>query len=309
MKKILSTLLLSSIITLSSITVYASSDITVFVDGTQVSYPTPPVIKNGSTLVPLRQTFQALGSTVDWDNASQTITANKDNTTIQLTIGDNTASKNGTDFNVSVAPQIINGSTFVPLRFVAESFGSSVSWDNVTQIVSIVSEKKANAETSTPNTSTISKNITNSDDLLEYLEDNYSTVNTVLGDIKLNFTVLKNTSTLLKADYYITAEADILDGIRFATLEYSNKYSESEKELTREQLKQHMFNLAYDVITKMPNQKLQGCYDESYYKYPNIKQDLQVYEYYKWVNYTPNSPFDDYTKTKVSKFQWVDDTN
>ncbi len=137
MKKILSTLLLSSVLALTSTTVFASSEIAVYVDGTQVSYPTAPVIQNGSTLVPLRQTFQALGSSVDWDSSTQTITADKGDTNIVLTIGNNTAYKNDSSFNVSVAPQIINGSTFVPLRFVAESFGSDVSWDGSTQTVII----------------------------------------------------------------------------------------------------------------------------------------------------------------------------
>ncbi len=312
MKKILSMLLLASVVALSSITVFADSQITVLVDGTQVDYPTAPVIQNGSTLVPLRQTFQALGSTVDWDNSTQTITANKDDITITLTIGSNTAYKNSNSFNVSVAPQIINGSTFVPLRFVAESFGSTVGWDNATQVVTIVSEKEIDventttSETTTTETPTVSTNITTNLELLKYLENNYSIVHTTIGDIKLNFTTLENTFTFLPADYYITAQADIIDGVRFSTLEYSTQYTEAEKDLTREELKQHMYTLANDIIEKMPDKKITGCYDESFYKYPNIQQDLQVYKYYEWVNYTPNSAFDDYSKTKVSSFQWVD---
>lgn len=40
-----------------------------------------------------------------------------------------------------VAPQIINGRTMVPVRFIAELFGCEVSWDTNTQSVIIVSKE------------------------------------------------------------------------------------------------------------------------------------------------------------------------
>ncbi len=139
MKKFTTSMLISLIIILSSVPAFASSEISVFVDGDKVSYQSAPIVQNGSTLVPLRQTFEALGATVDWDNETQTVTSNKDDTTVVLTIGNNTAYKNNSSLNISVAPQIIDGSTFVPLRFVAESFGADVSWDGSTKTVTIES--------------------------------------------------------------------------------------------------------------------------------------------------------------------------
>ncbi len=87
MKKFLTTLLLISLVAMSTTTSFANSEISVYVNGAKVSYTTAPLVQNGSTLVPLRQTFQALGSSVNWDNATQTIIANKDDTNITLTIG------------------------------------------------------------------------------------------------------------------------------------------------------------------------------------------------------------------------------
>ncbi len=140
MKKLLSFLILSVTIALGATNVYADSTISVYVNGSKVSYDTNPIIKNGSTLVPLRQTFEALGSTVDWNSAAKTITANKNNTTIKLTIGQKTAYKDNSSLNIAVAPEIINGRTYVPLRFVAESLGAGVKYDANTKTVTIASE-------------------------------------------------------------------------------------------------------------------------------------------------------------------------
>ncbi len=141
MKKILSAIMLTAIILTTTLTTQANTEISVYVDGEKVTYDAQPITKNGSTLVPLRQTFEALGADVKWNSATQTITANNDDTNIKLTIGNNTAYKDNKSFNISVPPVVVAGRTYVPLRFVAESFGADVSWDNATQTVTIKSEE------------------------------------------------------------------------------------------------------------------------------------------------------------------------
>ncbi|MGC8979597.1 copper amine oxidase N-terminal domain-containing protein [Caldisericum sp.] len=39
--------------------------------------------------------------------------------------------------NLKVVPEIINGRTMLPLRFVAESLGCDVQWDGVTRTITI----------------------------------------------------------------------------------------------------------------------------------------------------------------------------
>lgn len=88
-----------------------------------------PVIVNGNTLVPLRVLFESLGSSVTWDEQNKTANAKKGNTTISIQIGNNEANKNGNSVTLEEPAQIINDKTYVPLRFVAESFGQDVKWD------------------------------------------------------------------------------------------------------------------------------------------------------------------------------------
>ena len=44
--------------------------------------------------------------------------------------------------NPNIAPQIINGKTMVPIRFVTESLGATVSWDNTTQTATVIKDGK-----------------------------------------------------------------------------------------------------------------------------------------------------------------------
>jgi hypothetical protein len=77
--------------------------------------------------VPLRAIFEALGATVDWNPATQTITALKDNTTVTLRIGSNVLVRNGQNIALDVPPKIVGGRTVVTARAVAESFGATVN--------------------------------------------------------------------------------------------------------------------------------------------------------------------------------------
>jgi hypothetical protein len=56
---------------------------------------------------------------------------------VELRIGSTTALVNGKSVALEVAPRIVAGHTFVPVRFVGEAFGSQVSWTAATRTVVI----------------------------------------------------------------------------------------------------------------------------------------------------------------------------
>jgi len=102
----------------------------------------PPVIKNSRTLVPIRAIVEALGGTISWDPTERKVTVTLGSTTIELWIGKNTARVNGVSklidsTNSNVVPEIINGRTMLPLRFVTENLGCTVQWDGSTQTITI----------------------------------------------------------------------------------------------------------------------------------------------------------------------------
>ena len=102
----------------------------VYVNNQEVQFDQPAIVKNGRTLVPMRKIFELLGADVEWDNATQTVTAKKKDKVITLIIGNNTAKADGTDVVLEQAPILKNDRTLVPLRFMSEALNAVVYWDD-----------------------------------------------------------------------------------------------------------------------------------------------------------------------------------
>jgi hypothetical protein len=121
-----------------------STEIRVFVNGTELAFDQPPIIENSRVLVPFRVIFEALGADVDWEQSSQTVTAERGDVTVTLKIGSDTIVKNGEQIKLDVPAKIIGNRTMVPARAIAESFGASVEWDGKTKTVIIADTSQNN---------------------------------------------------------------------------------------------------------------------------------------------------------------------
>jgi len=115
------------------------------VNGKTEYLDSPPVIKNSRTLVPIRPIVEALGGSVGWDPAEKKVTVALGSNTIELWIGKPIARVNGMikpidSTNPKVVPEIINGRTMLPLRFVTENLGCDVKWDPNTKTITITYE-------------------------------------------------------------------------------------------------------------------------------------------------------------------------
>ena len=98
---------------------------------------TVPVIVKGRTLVPIRAIIEELGGTIGWDGNERKVTIKLKNIQIELWIDKKNAKVNGTLKELDVPPQIINGRTMLPLRFVTEELGCTVDWDGTTKTITI----------------------------------------------------------------------------------------------------------------------------------------------------------------------------
>jgi len=112
------------------------------VNGDTRTLDSPPIIKNGRTLLPIRAVIEALNGQIEWNSTEKKITISLKGTNIELWIGKPQAKVNGElkwidDSNHKVAPEIINSRTMLPLRFIAESLGCTVNWDGTTKTITI----------------------------------------------------------------------------------------------------------------------------------------------------------------------------
>ena len=131
MKKVIKRIVAALMATLAvSAAVVSASDVTVKLKGELIEFDQPPVIEEGRTLVPLRKIFEALGANVEWNPDTRTVTAARGEKTIVLVI-DSTEARAGDEvITLDVPARIINGRTLVPVRFIADSFGVRITWND-----------------------------------------------------------------------------------------------------------------------------------------------------------------------------------
>jgi hypothetical protein len=140
-KPILAAMLLATAIPVSNVA--AGNNINIVINNNYVSSSTAPFISNGTTYVPVRVISEYLGFQVQWKSDSKTIIVIKDKITVGMQINNpcvvkyDSTTQQYTDFQYQYGPTIINGTTFVPLRNVAEAFNAQVNWNSNTKTVSI----------------------------------------------------------------------------------------------------------------------------------------------------------------------------
>jgi subtilisin family serine protease len=107
------------------------------VNGLTRTLDTAPFIKSGRTLLPIRALIEVLGGSVQWNASTRTATVALGSRTVALTIGSSTALVNGKPITLDVAPMIVGGRTFLPLRAVAENLGLDLAWEPISQTISL----------------------------------------------------------------------------------------------------------------------------------------------------------------------------
>jgi len=102
-------------------------------NGETLEPPHPPSLIDSISMVPLRVISEHLGYRVDYLQAEREVVIQSAVKEIRMNIGNPTASVDGENRTMSAAPVILNDTTLVPLRFVGETMGLEVYWDNSTK--------------------------------------------------------------------------------------------------------------------------------------------------------------------------------
>ena len=98
-----------------------------------------PQIINDRTMVPLRKIFELLGCEIEWNGSTKTVIATKGEKEIELQIGNSVAKLNkNEEIKLDSPPVIVDNRTLVPLRFISESLGMEVAWDNENSVAIII---------------------------------------------------------------------------------------------------------------------------------------------------------------------------
>lgn len=129
MRKALLGVFLAIFLCISASTTYAAGN-QMKVDGVAIKSDAKLEVKNKQTMVPLRVISENLGAAVNWSNSK--VILSKGDMKITLNLNSLTAEKKGQKVQLAVKPYMKNKRIFVPLRFIAETFGCEVKYSNST---------------------------------------------------------------------------------------------------------------------------------------------------------------------------------
>lgn len=114
-----------------------NNTIDVTLNGNALTFDQWPIMQNDRVMVPIRAIFEALGYTVDWDQATQTGTATNGDNTITVQVNNAGITYDGGTYWCDVAPKNVSGRILVPVRAISESAGCDVFWNQTMKKVII----------------------------------------------------------------------------------------------------------------------------------------------------------------------------
>ncbi len=128
----------------ASVAVLAQAPIQVTVDGSKLAGSA--FEENGSVFVPMRELFNEIGASVSWEKNTQTVFARQGGISVSLQVGKKEAIVNGKAVKLDSAPVVRQAVTYVPVRFVGETFALSVKWDSKLKTVSLLTPRAQQEE-------------------------------------------------------------------------------------------------------------------------------------------------------------------
>lgn len=119
-------------------TVFTIGQTAYTVDGRAYTMDVAPVIKEGRTLLPLRFAADAAGTQeIIWDPVRKTVTLIRGDRVVQVTIGSTTMLINGAAITMDVAPEIVDGRTMLPIRWIGMALRANVEWNATARTVTV----------------------------------------------------------------------------------------------------------------------------------------------------------------------------
>ena len=139
-KKYLTFVLLICSIFIFSIPTFAyQQPIYVKINGTNLVYKdAAPQITNQRAMVPIRETAEALGATLEWNKTTETMTIIKGNRVSVHKMRSNVITVNGIAKTFDTPSINVKDRTLMPVLMLSEAIGNNVTWDNATRTVNII---------------------------------------------------------------------------------------------------------------------------------------------------------------------------
>lgn len=96
-----------------------------------------PIIENNRTMLPARFIAENLGADVEWIDKTRCVLITREDTEIEIFIGNEYAKVNGKKYKLDSPAFIRENRTYTPVRFICENLGADVEWNSKERSVKI----------------------------------------------------------------------------------------------------------------------------------------------------------------------------
>ncbi|MBB6635540.1 stalk domain-containing protein [Cohnella thailandensis] len=114
--------------------VQLQTPIEVVLNGESIALTNGVITRNGQAFVPLRSIFEKLGARISWEAESKIATLEREATgqtaavAMKINLKDGTTTLNGETVKLQNDPFGASGTSYLPLRFISETLGAKVEW-------------------------------------------------------------------------------------------------------------------------------------------------------------------------------------
>lgn len=123
------------------ISAIGATPVDIAVNGKLIETNSNVYIKDGYTMLPARKLSEILGcDEILWNNETKTATIKTKNDELSVQANSKIAHLNGNKKNMPVPCEIVDDKTYLSARFLCETFGADVSWNDKTHTVYIEKE-------------------------------------------------------------------------------------------------------------------------------------------------------------------------
>lgn len=116
-----------------------ASPLTVEVDGVEIDYPLAPLKCRGQIMLPAAPTFEQLGTTCVYDQATKSLLLEASTGSYRLRLDSLRAEKNGQEITLQVPPVLYMDKAFVPLWALANITAATAVWDQEAHVLRLYS--------------------------------------------------------------------------------------------------------------------------------------------------------------------------
>lgn len=99
-------------------------------DGKALQPPVPPIVVDKTVMIPVRIATSSLGYKVDYSNKKRQVTVSNGSKQLVMTLDQKTAYLDNKPMEMVTAPLLLSKNILIPLRFLGDSLGVQVFWDN-----------------------------------------------------------------------------------------------------------------------------------------------------------------------------------